>query len=139
MAVIHLAATLRTALVELVDNAIDAGSAGGKIKIYTASMPSTPETAISSQTLLATCTFASTSKSSESAGVLTFASITNGTAVATGTAAWARITDSDDNVVCDVDVTVSAGTGMIKLNTLSIVSGDTVSINSGATVTMPAS
>ena len=133
MAVLRLSTTARNALANAIKTAIDAGSAGGTIKIYTGSQPATPQDAPTG-TLLATLTFGDPSFGAASVGVITANAIAQVNAVATGTAGWARIADSDGNAVMDVDVGTSGAT--INLNTTSIVSGGPVVITS-ATITMP--
>ena len=119
--IVNLAASLQTTILNDVQAAIDAGATGGLIKIYTGTIPSTPNTAITSQILLGTLTFATTSGSIASQ-VFTAAAITSDTSAdATGTATWARITDSDGNPVMDCDVSTTTGTGAVKLNTTSII------------------
>jgi hypothetical protein len=108
---------------------IDAGSAGGKIKFYTASRPATGA-AITSQTLLGTVTCANSCMASITNGVGTFNSFTeDSNAAASGDAAWARITDSNDVFVCDVSVGTS-GTDIV-LNSVSISAGGIIRITSG--------
>ncbi len=133
MAVLRLSTTARNALANAIKTAIDAGSAGGTIKIYTGTHPTTPQDAATG-TLLATLTFGDPSFGSASVGVITANTIAQVNAAATGTAGWARIADSDGNAIMDVDVGTSGAT--INLNTTSIVSGGPVSITS-ATITMP--
>ena len=116
-----------------IKTAIDAGSAGGTIKIYSGSQPATPQDTATG-TLLATLTFGKPSFGAAATGVITANAIAQVNAVATNTAGWARIADSDGNAIMDVDVGTSGAT--INLNTTSIVSGGPVSIT-GATVTMP--
>ena len=70
-------------------------------------------------------------------GVLTFDTSTaleDDDAENTGTAAWARIVDSDDNIVADCTVSVTGGSGDITLNSVGIVAGGIVRLNS-ATIT----
>lgn len=105
----------------------------GTIKIYTGTIPSNPETAVSGQTLLGTLTFSSTAFGSGTTAhpsVVTANAITqDSSADATGTAAWARILASDGTtVLADVDVGTSGAT--INLNTTSIVAGGPISITS---------
>ena len=108
--------------------AIDAGSTGGLIKIYTATRPATADTAVSSQTLLATLTFSSSSGTASN-GVITFSAITADSSVdADGTAAWARISDSDSNTVMDLNVGTTGSD--INLSSVDFSTGDSVSISS---------
>lgn len=123
MATLRFAATLKDAALTPVKTAIDAGSAGGKIKVYTGTIPTTPETAIGAQVLLGTLTF-SDPCGTVATGALTMGAITQDAAAdATGAASWARITDSDDVVVMDIDITTTGGGGTMQMNTTNIVIG----------------
>ena len=105
-----------------------AGSA--LLKIYTASQPADANTAISSQTLLATLTCNATFAPGASGGVLTLNSITSDTnAAATGTAAFFRLFKSNGTtVVCDGTVGTSGCD--LNINTTSIQAGATVAVTS---------
>lgn len=128
MAIVTLSSSLQSSMLSVVQNAIDAGASGGLINIYSGTMPATPDTAVTSQVLLGTLTFPTVSGTVTSQ-VFTAGSITpDSSANNTYTATWARITDSDNNPVLDCDVSSSAGTGAIKLNTTSIVAGGPISI-----------
>lgn len=128
MATLNVSVVRRQAMLDNLCGQLNSGT----IKIYTGSMPATPETAVSSQTLLGTLTLNATafgSASSATPSVATAGSITqDSSADATGTAAWARIATSGGTAVMDVDVGTSATT--IVLNTTSIVSGGPISISS---------
>lgn len=118
--------TSRSAWVQEIANKIDAGAAGGKIKFYDGSRPATGGPAT---TLLGTVTCSATC-GTVSNGVLTFSAFTeDSSADATGTATWARITDSDDNFVCDCSVGTSGSD--INLNSTAITSGGIIRITSG--------
>lgn len=121
MATIRIATSVKNTMLTSLRDAIDAGATGGTIKLYSGSMPTTPETAITSQVLLGTLT-CSTVCGTVANGVLTFSAITSDTqADASGTATWARIADSDGVAVIDCDVTVTTGTGALKINTTTII------------------
>lgn len=107
---------------------------GGTLNIYTGTQPTGPDTAITSQTLLATLTFSATAFGNAEDGVATANAIVSGTAVATGTATWARMLSSGS--VAEVDCSVGTSGADINLNTTSIVSGATVAVTS-FTVTLP--
>lgn len=122
MAVIY-ASALRTTRMNDVKTAIDAGSGPGTIEIGTASMAST----LAVLTLSDPC-------GSVSGDVLTFSAITSdSSADNTGTAAAARIKDSDGNVIVS-GLTVGTSGANVVLNSTSISSGQQVSISS-ATIT----
>jgi hypothetical protein len=117
---------------------LDLGAGAGTIKLYSGTQPADADDAITSQVLLATLTFSDPSAPGASGGVWTADAITEDSlADATGTAAWARVEDSDGNNVFDCDVTATGGGGTIEINTVSIVADAAVRATS-LTVTMPA-
>lgn len=126
---------LRTAQAAAVLAAIDAGTGAGYFEIRTGSQPATPATAVSG-TLLATVTLDDPSWTAGTAGVLNLAVPAVVVGVADGTAGWARFYDSDDNVVFDGDVTVTAGSGVVRLSSLDITTGGDVEVTEG-TYTVP--
>mgnify|MGYP007096023787 FL=1 len=64
---------------------------------------------------------------------MTFASIPQDAAANnSGTATWARITNSDGGFVMDMDVTNNSGNGDIKLNSTDIIQGGPISIISAS-------
>lgn len=130
---IGLNATLRNARLNLLRDALDAGTGPGTLKIYTGPRPATGA-AITTETLLATMTFSDSSAVDASSGVLTFNPITGANAVADGTAAWARAEDSEATFVMDLSVGATGSGTDIELNTTSIVTGGPVSVTS-ATIT----
>lgn len=136
MATVHFNRTLSGQMVTQFMNAVDAGSAGGTIKFYTSPMPANTTVAITTQTLLGTCTFDATC-GAVAAGTFTADAITpDSSADASGTATWARIQDSDAVVVVDVDVTVTGGGGFIQMPTNAIVAGGPLAFTA-FTATMP--
>jgi hypothetical protein len=116
-------------------NAVAALCNSGFIQVYSGTRPATPDTALSGNVLLATLTFGATAFGAASSGVATANAITSGTAVATGTASFARIFKSDDStVVGDCDCGTS-GSDM-NFSTLSFVSSNSVTCSS-LTLTQP--
>lgn len=102
----------------------------GTIELYTGTQPANANTALSGNTLLATLTFGSPAfGSAASGGIITANAITSGTAVATGTATFARIYKSDGTTVV-MDATVGTSGAGLNLNTTSIVTGGLVSVTS---------
>ena len=120
--------TANKALTQYKDD-LDAGSGPGTAKIYSGTMPATPETAATG-TLLAELVLA------KPCGVvadkkLTFSAITQDLeANNTGYAGYVRLADSDGNVIIDGDVTATGGTGVLKLNVTLITAMGPVFINS---------
>ena len=128
-------ATLRTktttankALTQYKDD-LDAGSGPGTAKIYSGTIPASPETPATG-TLLAELVL------SKPCGVvadkkLTFSAIAQDTAAnATGYAGYVRLADSDGNAVLDGDISSAGGVGVLKLNTTNITALGPVFISS---------
>jgi hypothetical protein len=116
---------LRTTRITAVLDAIDAGAAG-LLKIYTGTSPGVNSAATG--TLLVTLTF-SDPAGTVSNGVLTFSAVTAGTAVADGTAGYARITTSAGATVADLTVGATGSGAEIELNNVNIVTGGEVSLD----------
>jgi len=110
---------------------IDAGTAG-LLKIYDSTgtgRPADPDTAVSTQVLLAELTMSLTSAPAASSGLLTFSTITpDSSADATGTATWFRVEDSAGNGIVDGDVGTSGSD--LNLNSTSIGIGQNVDVTS---------
>lgn len=137
MANLRLAQATVQAAGDAVVDLIDGGASGGTIDIYDGTQPANANTAVTSQVKLATVTFQATAFGATStAGVATAATpLTDDTsAAATGTATWARVSDSNGVVIFDCDVSTSGAT--INLNSTSITTGGTVSVSS-FTITVP--
>lgn len=126
MAVIYSTAA-KNARLDAVASVIDGGSGAGYIQIGTAAMA----------TVLATITLADPCAAAASGGVLTFSGFprSDTSADATGTAAAARIRDSNGNDVITGLTVGAAGSGAdIILDTTAIDAGEIVTLNS-ATIT----
>lgn len=120
MAVVY-ATTLKTTRMTSVRDAIDAGAAGGTLEIGTTGMAS----------VLAIVPLADPSGSVAS-GVLTFTMPqTAASAAAAGTAAEARIKDSNGNIIVS-GLTVGTSGANINLSSTTIAVGDSVTLSSAA-------
>jgi hypothetical protein len=119
------AATMKSSKLDQIAAAI--GNAG-LLRIYDGSQPASPDTAVSSQTKLAELTCGTPFAGAASAGVLTANAITAANAVATGTAAWFRLTTSGGTAKIDGTVGTS-GTDLI-IDNVAINSGQQVSCSS---------
>lgn len=108
-----------------------AGS-GAIINIYDGTQPTNANTAISGQVLLVSLPI-SGSFGTDSNGTITLSTVTNGTAVATGTGQFFRITKSDTTTVV-MDGSVGTASADMILNNTSIATGQTVSISSGTII-----
>lgn len=102
----------------------------GYIRVYTGPKPATADDAITSQTLLAELRFASPAAPAAVNGVLTFAAITpEGSAPASGTAAWCRFLKSDGTSPAG-DFTVGTTSGSdVVLTTVAIAATDPVPLD----------
>lgn len=124
---------LNTQLSNLIVNAqgdsLAAQCNAGSVKLYTGAQPATADTAISTQTILASLTFAATAAPATSGGVVTFNPLTAGTAVATGTAAWFRVFKADGTTAL-FDGSIGTSASNMVLGTTSIVSGASVTSSS---------
>jgi hypothetical protein len=105
---------------------------GALIKLYTGTQPANANTALSSNTLLVTLTI-SGAFGTDSNGTLTFSTVSNGTAVASGTATFFRIYKSDGTTVV-MDGSVGTSSADLVLNTTTVATNDTVAISSGTIV-----
>lgn len=115
-------------------DALKALSNSGTLKIYSGTVPTNPDTALSGNTLLATFTFSATAFGADSLSggfeqaTASFAASTV-TAVATGTAAFARMLKSDGTTVI-ADLTVGTSGADINLNSVAITNGGNVTLTS---------
>ena len=140
MANVRIATATRNAMLDQLATKINAAAGAspnqGYINVYDGSQPANANTAITTQNLLAQLRFSQPAAPSASGGVLTFSTIVeDSSADATGTAAWARITDADGNTIFDCDVSTSGAT--LNFNTVSFVAGGPVRVTS-FTLTYPA-
>lgn len=127
---------MRSAACNAIVDSLDTGGAG-TIKLYTGTQAATADTAVGAQTLLVTITLSATAYGSASNGVATLAGTPlSGTAVASGTATWFRMANGSGTTIMDGSVGTSSAD--LIVNTTTIASGNTVTVNSG-TATMPAS
>jgi hypothetical protein len=123
---------LRSTRAQAVVTACDAGSGAAVLQVRSGTQPAGPDTAAAG-TLLASITLNDPSFA-ESGAVLTIDSdpaIADSSADNTGTASWFRILTSAGTAVVDGSVTATGGGGDLTLNTVSIVSGASVTITGG--------
>ena len=110
---------------------------GGSILIYDGTQPATADTAITTQTLLATLTFADPAFAAAVAGVATANAVTDDDdAAASGEATWMRALTSIGVAVFDGSVGTSGAD--CNLSSISIIQHGQVSITS-CTLTYPLS
>lgn len=106
----------------------------GYLRFYNGTQPATPDTALSGNTLLATCRFNATAFGAAASGVATANAITSDpSAAATGVPTFARAFKSDGtSVVADFSVvaTPPGSGGDIVLTSAQITAGNQVDVTS---------
>lgn len=122
MAIIY-ATSVKTARMTATRDAIDAGAGAGSIEIGTTGFGAV----LAAFTLSEPC-------GTVSNGVLTFTfPVTDAAANATGTAAEARVKDgSGAIIVTGLTVSVTGGGGDVQLDSVSLTSGQQVTLNTGS-------
>ena len=115
----------------IVDSSVVASLGSGSLQIRSGAQPASADDSASG-TLLCTITLSGFGASSSGSATASSLPI-SGTANATGTAGWARLLTGAFNI----DGTVATSGGDFTINTLSIVSGGSVSLTA-CTLTMPA-
>lgn len=123
---IGMAMAFRSARLQVLLDAIDAGSAAGRLLIYKGTRPATGGAATGGDLL---ADFAL----SDPAGVVTdevlaFSAIASVTASATGLPSWARFTDSDATAVLDGDVGITGAGTLVEMEEDSGDPGNVVSL-----------
>lgn len=128
IAAIQLSVRVRNAMLESMETTI--GTAA-HIQIWAGTKPADCATTAVGQTKLVDFTLASDWATNAASGSKAFAAITGTAAVATGTAAFYRLTDSTDtSLSCDEQGTITAtgGGGDMTIDNTSINTGQTVNI-----------
>lgn len=119
----------QNAAADAVVDLVDVGGAGS-LRIYSGTMPTDANTALSGNTLLANLAMSATAFGAASSGVATAATITaDSSADATGTATFFRILAGNGTTVV-MQGSVGTSGADLNLTTTSIVSGQPVSISS---------
>lgn len=134
MTVLHISDTARNAAANAIAALANAGSGPGLLRIYTGSMPA--RGAAATGTKLIEITLDDPAFGSAAAGVVTLADLDPTDWIADGTASYCRIVDSDINLVAQGDVTVAAGTGFLKLSSITAVTATPLDVTA-LTLTMP--
>lgn len=119
----------RNLAADAVVDSLDLNTPPAKLRIYSGTMPTDVNTALSGNTLLAELTFSNPAFGAASAGVATASAITSDTSAdATGTATFFRAVQGAGTAVIQGSVGTS-GSDM-NLSSTSITSGGTVSVSS---------
>lgn len=103
--------------------------AGGRADVYTSPRPVSDDTGATTQTLLVTFE-APDPAGTVTNGVFTGAAIAQAMIVATGTPVWARLYDSADVPIGNVDVGLTGSGAFLQLDSLSLVEGGYCSVTS---------
>lgn len=126
---IKLATAIKNARLTQIKNAIDNDTNAGEVRFYTGTMPETTGGAITTQTLVATCTLSKPS-GTISNGVYSFDVINDDLAAdADGTISFGRVVDGAGNFVFDGDAGLSNSAAYFKFASLVAVAGGTVKIS----------
>jgi hypothetical protein len=138
--ILRISTTAQVNMLKAVRDLIDNGSGPGILELYTTPLPATPQTAITTQTKLATLTFSKPCAVDPTTGTMTFSAITkDSSADNPGIVAWGRIKTSSGAAVIDADAgLLSAGNTVIQMTSLNVVAGMEVPATS-MTLTMPMS
>lgn len=134
---INITTVEANALIDSLVDSLDDGAGAAVIQIRTGTKPAGGPDVAATGTLLATLTFSDPAFGAAGSRTATANSITNDTSAdATGTAAHARILDSNSLAKIDCDVGTSGSD--INFNSVSFTAGDEVAITA-LTCTYPAS
>jgi hypothetical protein len=139
MAVVVISTAAQNAAVDAIAVLIDAGSGEGTLGIYDGAQPASPHDGVTTQNRLVTLTFSAKAFADAVNGIGAANEITIEQSIATGTATWFRVFDSDFNAILDGDVTDATdlpGEGALRLDTKEIEAGVPISI-ANLTLTMP--
>ena len=104
----------------------------GYLRIYSGTRPATADTAITNQVLLAECRFAADAINTVVNGVLTANALTGEDATLdAGTASFARVLQSNGTtVLSDYEVGVTGSWSDVEINSVTIVAGVALNVNS---------
>lgn len=121
--IVRLSLAARSAMGEALIAQLDGGAGPATFGFFTAPIPASVNTAVTTQTRLGTLTASNPSAECVD-GVIRADVITqDDEADADGDAAWMRAFDGDGTAVADFSVTDEAGDGAVKLNTVTIKAG----------------
>lgn len=134
MAIIEISTAAQNAAANAIADLLDAGTGAGDLLIYDGTMPAPNDAGAG--TLLVTIPLDATAFGAASSGVVTLADLDPVNWAADGTADYCRLVDGDGDPIVQGDVTVTAGSGFLKLSSITAVTGSPVDVTS-LTLTMP--
>jgi hypothetical protein len=118
--------TAANAMIDALTDLVD----GGTVEIRSGSRPANPSDAATG-TLLATLTLPTPSFGSAASRAATVGAVAATTGAATGTAGYCRVKSSGGTAYVDGTVTATGGGGDLELDSISVVSGESVDITGG--------
>ena len=125
----QLTNTSKVAAAQLASGFVGAFTNSSILRIYSGTMPATPETAVSTQTLLASVVLPSSNAFTNTDGVLTAGTIADVSVAITGTATWCRWVKADGTTVI-ADATVGTTDANLILNAVDLGAGATLHVTS---------
>ena len=125
---VTFATSIKNSRLDVISAAIDAGTTGGKIRIYNGTRPASggAVTTLLSELIMSTTSFAPATNSTITANTIT----DDSSADNTGVASWFRIVDSNNNYVMDGSVGVTGSSADLELPTVNINQGQRISLSS---------
>lgn len=140
---VHLANAVAIVACDAINARINSGVANsgkGMLRIYSGTRPATADDALTTQSKLIEFTLPNPCFAPAvevgATGTATANAITPVTALASGSATFFRIVNSDGIIIFDGDVTDTTGAGDLKLSTVAVVNGIDVTVVS-LTAIMP--
>lgn len=130
--VMKLVDTIRAARLQVILDAIDAGSSNGYMIFYSGPIPASADASLEVTNIdLGKVNF-SDPAGSIVGDVFSFDTMTaDGDATGTGTATFVRVYNSDDVAVMDMSVTTLDGDGAVRMNSVEFVEDAPFSVTSG--------
>ncbi|MHA6834855.1 hypothetical protein [Ralstonia pseudosolanacearum] len=111
----------------MIDQALNAGTAGGLLRLYSAPRPEIGQ-ALAEQVLLAEVRLPQPCMESLEGGRLVFAPIGQALCRRSGIVAWARLSDSDGRWVADLDAGLPDSGAEVELPKLQVFAGGAVNV-----------
>ncbi|MEF3062487.1 hypothetical protein V4C85_21760 [Ralstonia solanacearum] len=125
--IITLSVPVRNSRLAVIGQALDAGAAGGLLRLYSAPRPDIGQ-ALTEQVLLAEVRLPQPCTGSLEGGRLVFAPIGQALCQRSGIAAWARLSDSDGRWVANLDVGLPDSGAAVELSKVQVFAGGAVNV-----------
>ncbi|MHA6896879.1 hypothetical protein ACQUJT_22780 [Ralstonia pseudosolanacearum] len=124
---ITLSVPVRNRRLAVIGQALDAGAAGGLLRLYAAPRPEVGQP-LTEQVLLAEVRLPKPCTGSLEGGRLVFAPIAPALCRRSGIATWARLCDSEGEWVADLDVGLPGSGAEVELPKLQLFAGGAISV-----------